>query len=71
MTAAGGVLRWGVLADVTAGGAVCPVCVACVTVGGGVCPVCVACAAWSLSSGSSGFITGVSPVTSSRDARSS
>ena len=29
VTAVGGVLRWGVLADTTVGGGVCPVCVAC------------------------------------------
>ena len=34
-----------------------------VTVGGGVCPVCVACVAGQLSSGSCGVPTGVGPVT--------
>ena len=56
MTAAGGVLCWGILADVS--------------VGGGVCPVCVAGVAGSLSrSGSCGVTTGVGTVT--RVARSS
>ena len=54
--AAGGVLRWGVLADVR--------------VGGGVCPVCVAGVAGSLSrAGSCGVTAGVRTVT--RVARSS